>query len=76
MKKNAVSAEDLGRVPAFDSRATAVETEKAPARRLGHGFEKFAGFYSQCVCQRNDVYDRDIPLAPLDSPNVVAMQIR
>jgi len=28
------------------------------------------------VCQRNDVNDRDVPFAPLDSANVVAMQIR
>ena len=46
------------------------------ARRLGQCFEKFGGSYSECVCQRNDVYDRDIPFASLDAAYVVTMQIR
>jgi len=45
-------------------------------RRLGQRFEKFGGFYPESVGQGNDVYDRDIPFAPLDAAYVVAMQIR
>jgi len=44
--------------------------------RLGQCFEKFGRFYSECVGQRDDVYDRYIPFPPLDSTYVVAMQIR
>ena len=63
-----------GRVGAFEtSGARYVQSEGAPARRLGHGFEEFGRFDAQRVCQRNDVYDRNIPFAPLDPSNVVAM---
>jgi hypothetical protein len=50
--------------------------EEVPVKCSGQGFEKFGGFYFECVCQRNDVYDRDIPFAPLDAAYVVAMEIR
>jgi len=64
-------------VAAFDTSAgKQVQSEGAPGRRLGQRFEEVGGFYSEGVCQRNDVYDRDIPFAPLDAAYVVAMQIR
>ncbi len=53
-----------------------MDTEKAPVRRLGQRFEKFGGLYPECVCQRNDVYDRDITLASFDSAHVIPMQVR
>ena len=58
------------------SDAMYVHTEGAPVRRLGHGFEEFGRFDAQRVCQRNDVYDGNIPFAPLDPSHVVAMEIR
>jgi hypothetical protein len=50
---------------------------RAKERQLSQNrVEKFGGFYLERMCQRNDVYDRDILLAPLDAANVIAMQIR
>jgi hypothetical protein len=53
-----------------------IHSEEAPVRRLGQCFEKFGGFYSERACQRNDVYDGDIPFASFDSTYVIAMQVR
>jgi len=36
-------------------------------------FEKLSRPYSECVRQRNDVDDRDIPFASLDAAYVIAM---
>jgi len=65
-EKNAVGGRDWGRVGAFES----------SQEQSGQSFQKLGRFDSERVCRRNDVYDRDSPFAPLDSINVVAMQIR
>ena len=41
-------------------------------RKGGQGFEKLGGSYAKCVGRRNDVYDRDIPFAALDSTHIVS----
>jgi len=45
-------------------------------KQLGYRFEQFGRLDPQRVGQSNDVYERDIPFAPLDTAYVVAMQIR
>jgi len=47
-----------------------------PANRLGDQFQQLCRLHAECTRQGNDVEQADITLAALDSPDVVAVQVR